>query len=71
MILFIIVLVLIICFVLSDLVPIFKKKKWKIFWIYSILMGMALIMNILIFLNFKMPIISVALKKLLGVFFNF
>jgi len=68
MILFIIILLLIIYFIFSDLVPIIKKKQGKIFWIYTTVLSIALILNVLILVNYKIPIISVALKKLLGVF---
>jgi hypothetical protein len=67
---FMMVLLLIIYFVFSDLVPILKKSQGKIFWIYSLLMALALVLNILILMNFKFPIISIAIKRFIGMFIN-
>jgi len=68
---FLMILSIIIYFIISDLVPILKKSQGKIFWIYSVLMAFALVLDILILINFKFPIISVAIKKFLGMFFYF
>lgn len=67
---FLMILLLIIYFIFSDLVPILRKSQGKIFWVYSILMTLALTMNILILMNFKFPIISIAIKRFLGMFIN-
>jgi len=44
-----------ILFIIFDLIPLLRKKQWKEFWIYSVLISVALVIHILIALDYKLP----------------
>lgn len=50
-------------FILFDLIPLLKKKQWKEFWIYSILISTAFAIYILIALDYKLPSPAVPTKR--------
>lgn len=50
-------------FVLVDLVPMYQKKQWWVFWVYSIMIALTYILTILIALDVKIPSPANPLKK--------
>lgn len=53
-------------YILSDLVPIYKEKQWKLFWIYTILISLDFLMVLLMTMNVPLPSPSLPVKKIIG-----
>ncbi|PYG87774.1 hypothetical protein LY28_01794 [Ruminiclostridium sufflavum DSM 19573] len=51
-------------FVLFDLIPLYRKKKRKAFWIYIILIFFAYTSHVLYILDIKIPSPATPIKKL-------
>jgi hypothetical protein len=57
-------LFVVIFFILIDLVPIYKEKRWKIFWIYIVFLTISCTMQILSIFNINVPSPAGPLKKM-------
>lgn len=57
-------------FIFVDLVPIYRDKKWKLFWVYSIITVVSYIMIILISVDVKIPSPAPIIKKAVTSIFN-
>jgi hypothetical protein len=53
-------------YILSDLVPIYKEKQWKLFWIYTILLSLDFLMVLLMVMNVSLPSPSLPVKKMIS-----
>jgi len=71
MVLFIIVILFVIYYVFSDLVPAYRRKNYRTILVYLILMITALFFNILLLINIKIPSISDVIKSFLEIFIKF
>lgn len=52
-------------YILSDLVPVFKGEKRRVFWVYLVLFCTSYILHVMIVLNIKIPSPAVPIKKLI------
>lgn len=59
-----------ILFIFIDLIPAYKNKQNKLFWIYSILLAFSYVILILISLDVKIPSPSPLIKKVVSTIFN-
>jgi len=50
-----IVTILYFILIIFDLTPIYLKKQWKLFWIYSIMVAVSYIIQVLLILDVKLP----------------
>lgn len=57
-------------FIFTDLVPIYRDKKWKLFYIYSIITAISYIMIILIGFDVNIPSPAPIIKKAVTSIFN-
>lgn len=69
--LFIMILLIVIYFVFSDLIPIYRQRNTSLLWVYITLMAFSLVLNILVLSRFKIPVISVSIKRFLELFIRF
>jgi hypothetical protein len=57
-------------FIFVDLIPLFKKKNWKPFWIYTVILTFAFALTVAFSFNIKIPSpsypIEVFIKYLVG-----
>jgi len=57
-------------FIFVDLIPLFKKKNWKPFWIYTVILAFAFALTVAFSFNVKIPSpsypIEVFIKYLVG-----
>lgn len=57
-------------FIFVDLIPLFKKKNWKPFWIYIVILTFAFALTVAFSFNIKIPSpsypIEVFIKYLVG-----
>lgn len=58
-------------FIIFDLIPIFHKKKWKVFWVYTILISFSYVIHILLTIGVKIPSPADPIKKLVSSIFGF
>ena len=49
-------------FIFVDLIPSFKKKEWKPFWIYTVIMTFAFALTVAYSFNVKIPSPSYPIK---------
>ena len=52
-------------YVLSDLVQFYNEKKWKLFWLYTIILSMDFIMTLLVAMDVPLPSPSLPIKKMI------
>lgn len=52
-------------YILWDLVPIYKQKQWKVFWIYTIILFLDFILALLTALDIPIPSPSFPVKKMI------
>lgn len=52
-------------YILRDLIPLFREKQWKVFWIYTIILFLDFILVILTALDVSIPSPSFPLKKII------
>lgn len=52
-------------YVFTDLIPIYKEKQWKTFWIYSVVLILTILTAILAGADVIKPSPSVAVKKII------
>lgn len=52
-------------YIFGDLVPIYRKKQWKVFWIYTIIMFLDFILIVLTALEIPLPSPSFPVKKII------
>ena len=57
-------------FVIFDLIPIYKQKKWKVFWVYTILFAFSYVNHLLFTLGVKIPSPAVPIKKVVSFIFG-
>ena len=57
-------------FIIIELVPLFRQKKWMAFWTYLILISFSYINEILINLDIKIPSPNIIINKLLVFIFR-
>ncbi len=57
-------------FIFVDLVPIFQKKQWKLFLVYSFIMVFVYVLVFLYSLRIRVPSLSVPLKKMTEAIFG-
>jgi hypothetical protein len=67
MILFLSITLICIFFIMVDLVPIYQKKQWWVFGVYSTMLVFIYILTILIALNVNIPSPANPLKKIVSV----
>lgn len=67
---FLILLLIIAVFSFNDLVPVYKNKQWKVFWIYVTIMVFHLFVSILIRLNVTIPSPATPLENLVRSIFG-
>lgn len=65
MVMFILYTLLHILFIFVDFVPIYKNKKRKLLWVYSIMLTFSYVILILISVNIKIPSSASVIKKLI------
>lgn len=52
-------------FVLTDLIPVYQNKQWKLFWVYSAMMALVYVLATFITLGIKLPSPAVPLRNLI------
>lgn len=52
-------------YIFGDLIPLFKQKQWKVFWIYTIILSLDFILVILTALDVPIPSPSFPMKKII------
>lgn len=57
-------------FVIIDLIPMFRDKRWKSFWTYTVLLLTAYVLIFLIVLDIKIPSPTVPIKKMITALFG-
>ncbi|QNU65973.1 hypothetical protein EHE19_013900 [Ruminiclostridium herbifermentans] len=57
-------------FIIFELLPLFREKKWKAFWTYLILISLAYINEVLINFGIKLPSPSTPIAKILTFIFR-
>jgi hypothetical protein len=57
-------------FILTDLVPMYKNRQWKPFFIYTAMMAITIMMAALITLGVKILSPAVILKRIIAVIFG-
>ena len=62
----VVILLLSVIFVFIDLVPLYRERQWKAFWIYTVLLLLSCLLTVLIDLNIEMPSPAKPLKKLIS-----
>lgn len=62
--------IIIVLFIIFDLIPIYRQKKWKVFWVYAILISFSYIIHILYAIGVKIPSPAVPIKKVVSFVFG-
>jgi len=62
--------IIFILFIIFELIPLYRKKKWKEFWVYTILISFSYIIQLLFDLGVKIPSPAVPIKKLVSFVFG-
>ena len=57
-------------FIIFDLLPIYHQKKWKVFWVYTILISFSYVIHILFTLGIKLPSPAIPIKKVVSFIFG-
>lgn len=57
-------------FILFDLLPIVQTKRWKVFCIYTTLLAVSIVLNVLYALNIKLPSPAGFIKRVISLIFN-
>lgn len=57
-------------FITFDLMPLFHQKKWKVIWVYCIMMAASYITQFLFELNVDVPSPANPIKKLVTLIFG-
>ncbi len=57
-------------YIISDLIPMYRKKQWKVFWIYTVIITLDLIMISLTAMGIPLPSPSLPVKKIIFSIFN-
>lgn len=57
-------------FIFADLIPIYKSKDAKLFWIYSIMMAFSYVILVLISIGIKVPSPTPAIIKVVSSIFG-
>lgn len=57
-------------FIVFELIPIYKQKKWKVFWVYAILITFSYVIHILFTIGVKIPSPAVPIKKMVSFIFG-
>jgi hypothetical protein len=57
-------------FILTDLIPAYQNKQWKLFWVYSAMMALVYVLTIFIALGIKLPSPAVPLRNLITAIFG-
>lgn len=52
--------------ILNELVPIYQKKQWLPFWIYTVLMSFEYILVFLCFVGIKIPSPAAPIKRIVS-----
>lgn len=50
-------------FIIADLIPIYKKKLWKQFWTFSVMMALVFLLAALITFDVKVPSPAIPIKN--------
>lgn len=56
--------------IVTDLVPIYKERHRKVFWIYTVLITISCVINVLFVLGIKVPSPAVPLQKLVKLIYR-
>jgi len=59
-----------IIYIINDIVPIFQKKEWKLFWTYIVVMGFAYVLAVMIAFGIKIPSPAGPLKMIVTMIFR-
>lgn len=57
-------------FIMIDLIPLYKNRKWKSFWTYTALLSVSYVFNLLIVIDVKLPSPAIPIKKMLSTLFG-
>ncbi len=57
-------------FILTDLIPVYQNKRWKLFWVYSAIMAFVYVLTIFITMGIKLPSPAVPLRNLITEIFG-
>jgi hypothetical protein len=49
----------------ADLIPIWRRKQWAVFWFYLIIMAFAIVLTVCISLDIKLPSPFAALERVI------
>lgn len=58
-------------YVLTDLMPVYKKKQWNVFWAYISILSLDFVMVLLLAMNVPLPSPSLPIKKIVTTIFGF
>ncbi len=50
----------------ADLIQIFRRKQWAVFWFYSVIMIIVVVMTICISMDIKLPSPAITIKKVIN-----
>lgn len=70
MLIFLLLIFIVAAFTFNDLVPIYRNKQWKVFWIYAAMMALLVFVSALIRLHIDIPSPATPLKKLITIIFG-
>lgn len=70
MIIFTIFTIIYIIVILFDLKPIFKSKKYKVFWVYSAILVVSYILQTLLGFGISIPSPNIAIIDFFSIFIN-
>jgi hypothetical protein len=62
--------IIIFFFIIFDLIPLFHQKKWKVFWVYTILISFSYVIHVLFTMGVKLPSPAVPIKKVVSFIFG-
>lgn len=57
-------------FILTDLIQIYQQKRWKLFWVYSLMIVSVIVLAILISFDIRIPSPAVPLKNAVKAIFG-
>jgi hydrogenase/urease accessory protein HupE len=56
--------------ILTDLIQIYQQKRWKLFWVYSLMIVSVIVLAILISFDIRIPSPAVPLKNAVKAIFG-
>lgn len=62
--------IIFVLFIIFDLMPIYHQKKWKAFWVYTILISFSYAIHLMFSLGVKLPSPAIPIKKVVSFIFG-